>query len=63
MTEKKEFVEVQGTGEEAPFSRAELMKLLELAEKGNTELIEMQKEVLGSAADLIGNDQANKEAK
>ena len=63
MTEKKEFVEVQGTGEEAPFSRAELMKLLELAEKGNAELIEMQKEALGSAADLIGKDQANAEGK
>lgn len=63
MTEKKEFVEVQGTGEEAPFSRTELMKLLELAEKGNTELIEMQKEALGSAADLIGVDQKNAEGK
>ncbi|MBF8984363.1 ribonuclease PH [Lutibacter sp. B2] len=63
MTEKKEFVEVQGTGEEAPFSREELMKLLELAEKGNTELIEIQKKILGSAADLIGTDHAITEAK
>ncbi|MCT4606059.1 MAG: ribonuclease PH [Marinisporobacter sp.] len=54
MTDKKEFVEVQGTGEEAPFSRQELNALLELAEKGNMELIEMQKEALGDIHQLIG---------
>ncbi|QZY54058.1 ribonuclease PH [Crassaminicella profunda] len=53
MTDKKEFVEVQGTGEEAPFSRQELNALLELAEKGNMELIQMQKEALGSIDQLI----------
>lgn len=53
MTDKKEFVEVQGTGEEAPFNRQELMKLLELAEKGNEALIQKQRAVLGKAADLI----------
>lgn len=54
MTDKKEFVEVQGTGEEAPFNREELMKLLELAEIGNEELIKKQKEALGEIAQLIG---------
>ncbi|QEK12956.1 ribonuclease PH [Crassaminicella thermophila] len=54
MTDKKEFVEIQGTGEEAPFSRQELLRLLELAEKGNMELIQMQKDVLGEVGDLIG---------
>ncbi len=34
MTDKCEFVEVQGTGEEKPFSRADLNLLLELGEKG-----------------------------
>ena len=38
MTDKGEFVEVQGTGEERPFSRKDLNKLLELGEKGNKEL-------------------------
>lgn len=55
MTDKKEFVELQGTGEESPFSRNELLRLLELGEKGNEELIQKQKAVLGQAAALIGN--------
>ncbi len=54
MTDKKEFVEIQGTGEDSPFNRDELMALLELAEKGNSELIEMQREVLGELAEKIG---------
>lgn len=53
MTDKKEFVEIQGTGEEAPFTRAELNELMELAEKGNEELIKIQKEVLGDIADKL----------
>ena len=44
MTDKCEFVEVQGTGEERPFSRKDLNKLLELGEKGNKELIKAQEE-------------------
>lgn len=44
MTDKGEFVEIQGTGEENTFNRAELNSLLELAEKGTRELINMQKE-------------------
>ena len=55
MTDKREFVEVQGTGEEAPFNRQELMNLLELAEKGNDQLIEKQKEALGDTAKRIGS--------
>lgn len=47
MTDKGEFIEVQGTGEESPFNREQLNKLLELGEKGIGELIEVQKEVLG----------------
>lgn len=54
MTDQKEFVEIQGTGEESPFSRQELTTLLELAEKGNLELIQMQKDALGEAGNLIG---------
>lgn len=47
MTEEGEFIEVQGTGEQAPFSREQLNKLLELGEKGVKELVSIQKMVIG----------------
>lgn len=47
MTDALEIVEVQGTGEEAPFSRSTLNTLLDLAEKGIQELIAYQKEITG----------------
>lgn len=47
MTDKGEFVEIQGTGENNTFSMDELMSLLELAKKGNEELQRIQREVLG----------------
>ena len=53
MTDKCEFVEVQGTGEERPFSRKDLNKLLELGEKGNKELIKIHRKALGEIADEI----------
>ena len=53
MTDRCEFVEVQGTGEERPFSRKDLNKLLELGEKGNKELIKIQRRALGEIADEI----------
>lgn len=53
MTGSGKFVEVQGTGEEAPFTRDELNNLLALAEGGINQLIEKQKEVLGAAASNI----------
>ena len=46
MIENGEFVEVQGTAEGQPFSRAELDALLAAAEKGIRELIAVQKLVL-----------------
>jgi ribonuclease PH len=39
-------VEVQGTAEGVPFSEEELSRLLALARKGTTELVQLQKEVL-----------------
>ncbi len=48
MTDSGEFVEIQGTGEEAVFSRAQLDSLLGLAEKGCRELITMQQGLLGA---------------
>ncbi|KYD01833.1 ribonuclease PH [Bacillus atrophaeus] len=47
MTGSGRFVELQGTGEEATFSREDLDGLLSLAEKGIQELIDKQKAVLG----------------
>ncbi|PAC85105.1 ribonuclease PH [Bacillus subtilis] len=49
MTGSGRFVELQGTGEEATFSREDLYGLLGLAEKGIQELIDKQKEVLGDS--------------
>ena len=43
MNEKGEFIEIQGTGEESTYTRAQLETLLKLAEKGIAELIEIQK--------------------
>ena len=54
MTETGEFIEVQGTGEESPFSRAELDELLNLAEKGIKSTIQLQKEALKNDCLWIG---------
>jgi ribonuclease PH len=48
MTGKAGFVEMQGTAEGEPFSRAEADKLLALAERGIAELIAHQRRALGS---------------
>ncbi len=47
MTDKGEYIEVQGTGEEAPFSAKDLAALLALAEKGCMQLFDIQKEIIG----------------
>ncbi|HEX6923177.1 MAG TPA: ribonuclease PH [Bacillales bacterium] len=57
MTGSGQFVELQGTGEEATFSQDELHALLGLAEKGIDELVAYQKEVLGEAANSITGSQ------
>ena len=57
MTDKGEFVEVQGTGEEAPFSRKDLNTLLELGEKGNKDLIKAQRKALEKiAVEVLGEE-------
>jgi len=53
MTGKGQFVEVQGTGEEATFSRAQLNELLDAAEQGIFQLIDIQKEALGDIVSHI----------
>jgi len=47
MTGSGGFVEVQGTAEGEPFSRAEMDALLALAGEGIAHLIGMQKHALG----------------
>ena len=49
MTGSGGFVEVQGTAEGAPFSRAEMDQLLALADQGIRELVRLQKQALGVA--------------
>jgi ribonuclease PH len=46
MTGAGKFIEVQGTAEGNPFSRSELDELLALAEKGITEIFELQRATL-----------------
>jgi ribonuclease PH len=46
MNSKGEFVEVQGTGEEATYTRKELNEMLDLAEKGIMELVELQNKIV-----------------
>lgn len=46
MTEKGEFIEIQGTGEDEPFTKEDYNGMVELAEKGIKELIEAQKAAL-----------------
>lgn len=54
MTGRGELVEIQGTGEQAPFSRRELTQLMTLAEEGIQKLIARQRQVLGPLGEEIG---------
>ncbi|MDW7675980.1 MAG: ribonuclease PH, partial [Bacillota bacterium] len=54
MTGNGEFVEVQGTGEEHPFSRKEMEQMLAFAEKGINDLIAIQQGALGALREKIG---------
>ncbi len=47
MTGSGQFVEIQGTGEEATFSDQQLQSLLKLARRGIKELTEVQRSALG----------------
>ena len=49
MTAAGGFVEVQGTAEGAPFTRAEMDAMLALADKGIRELVAAQRRALGLA--------------
>ncbi|MFZ0368198.1 MAG: ribonuclease PH [Halobacillus sp.] len=58
MTGNGEFVELQGTGEEATFSMPQLQTMLSLAQEGVTELVELQREAIGEWAEVISAKQA-----
>lgn len=47
MTDKGEYIEIQGTGEESPFSANDLTELLALAAEGCKELNNAQKNIIG----------------
>ena len=47
MTDQGEFIEVQGTGEQRPFTQDELNQLLDLGKHGIAQLFTLQKQVLG----------------
>ncbi len=47
MTEKAEFVEIQGTGEGRPFTKEELNKLMSLARRGTGKLCREQRKITG----------------
>lgn len=48
MTGSGKYVEIQGTGEDSPFSKDELQTLLSLSETGIRSLVAIQKSVLGA---------------
>jgi ribonuclease PH len=47
MTNKGEFIEIQGTAEQEPFSKSHLMEMLNLAEIGCRELFQHQAQIIG----------------
>ncbi len=53
MTGDGKIIELQGTGEEAPFTREELNRLYALGEKGVLELVEFQHRSLGDLVKLV----------
>lgn len=60
MTDEGAFIEVQGTGEESPYTRAELNELIDLSEKGIKQMIQVQKDALKMDALWIGTKEENK---
>ena len=49
MTEAGHFIEVQGTAEGAAFDRAGMNRLLDLAQRGISDLVKLQRQALGLA--------------
>lgn len=53
LTGQGKFVEIQGTAESEPFGDGQLAEMLALARSGSRRLAELQKEILGPAAQEI----------
>lgn len=60
MTDEGAFIEVQGTGEESPYTRSELNELIDLSEKGIKQMIQVQKDALKMDALWIGTKEESK---
>ena len=60
MTESMDFVELQGSGEEASFTNKEMELMLSLGKKGIAEIAELQKETVSSAKEEMEKDAAKK---
>jgi ribonuclease PH len=56
MTSKGQFVELQGTGEEATFSKEQFDEMLGLASKGISDLVAVQKEALSEFSHLLESE-------
>jgi len=56
QTGSGQFVELQGTGEEATFTRQQLNELLDLGDEGIQQLIAIQKEVLGEIVNRFDSE-------
>ncbi|MGZ3773132.1 MAG: ribonuclease PH [Pseudobdellovibrionaceae bacterium] len=54
MTDKGHFVEVQGTAEHHPFTREQLFKMMEIADKGCRELFIHQASIIGEVYKIAG---------
>ncbi|SFD58898.1 RNAse PH [Lentibacillus persicus] len=61
MTGEGEFIEIQGTGEEATFTGDQLQTMLGLANEGVKELNIIQKTILGERVNRIGETAQTKE--
>ncbi len=48
MDGKGSFIEIQATGEQAPFSKKQFLEMISLAEEGIMKLVEIQKEALSN---------------
>lgn len=59
MTGEGTFVELQGSGEEATFTREEMNGLISLAEDGIKKLFAIQTETLGDITKLIGTEEGD----
>ena len=55
-----DFVELQGSGEEASFTNKEMELMLSLGKKGIAEIAELQKETVSSAKEEMEKDAAKK---